>query len=145
MAAVFPIYARFPVRFAYTQVSTRSYYRRLEDREHDRVRNAQAAWVRRRANLWLFWAIVGLTLLVARVFVLPYFGVASSQWPGRTLMLALLLLVGGIIQWRLGRRRAQAIENGASSGEAFDAVQDDGLAVSLALAAEDVADVASEL
>lgn len=109
------------------------------------ARKAQAAWLRRRAYWWLFWALLGLGLLFARFFILPYFDVASSQWPSRTLALALLLLVGGGIQWKLTLRRANAIAGGASSGQAFTEIQDQSAIAPIAGAVEEVATVASEL
>lgn len=109
------------------------------------VRRAQSAWLRRRAYGWLFWAGIGLTLLLARFFVLPHFDVESSAWPTRTLMLALLLMVGGWVQYKLTLRRAAAIAGGASSGEAFTEIRDESVIAPVADAVENAADIASEL
>ena len=117
---------------------------RVLSAEELQARRAQAAWLRGRARWWLFWAFVGFAMLFARFFVLPYFDVVSAEWPGRTLALALLLLVGSSIQYKLTLRRADAIAGGLSAGEAFTSIRDPSLAP-LAEIAEEAANVASEL
>lgn len=109
------------------------------------ARKAQAAWLRRRGYWWLFWAVLGGGLLFARFFILPYFDVASSEWPSRTLALSLVLVVGGGIQWKLTLRRANAIAGGVSSGQAFTEIQDQSPIAPIANVVEEVADVASVL
>lgn len=110
-----------------------------------RARKAQAAWLRRRAYWWLFWAFLGFALLFARFFVLPNYDVASSQWPNRTLVLAVLLLLGGGIQYKLTLRRAAAIAGGLSSGRAFTEIRDQSGLAPVAEAVEAASDVVSEL
>ena len=117
----------------------------MPNAEDLQARRAQAAWLRRRAYWWLLWAVVGFLLLLARFFVLPHYDVASGEWPSRSLALAVLLLLGGGVQYTLTRRRADAIAGGASSGRAFTEVRDQSALAPIAETVESASDIVSEL